>query len=172
MYPGVFSGIGEFSIHKEFVTSKILGHGASLRNPALDRVLDFAGEVGLGGHSPQRHRCRAAHRCPRAGSLGDAPQEIFRSHADVTIIWAHTGLGRFVGPAPDHVQLLDGLLSDEAYCTRPLRPFVGRGSEVHRAGRSLTRRLGGASGASSRPVPVRHRLRGPGEPRAVSQDLA
>ena len=41
-FPGVFSGIGEFSIHKEFVSSKISGETASLTNPALDRILDFA----------------------------------------------------------------------------------------------------------------------------------
>ena len=35
-FPGVFSGIGEFSIHKEFVSSKISGETASLTNPALD----------------------------------------------------------------------------------------------------------------------------------------
>src|SRR3954463_4197094 len=46
-FPGVFSGIGEFSIHKEFVSSKIAGETASLTNPALDRILEFAGEVGL-----------------------------------------------------------------------------------------------------------------------------
>ncbi len=46
-YPGVFSGIGEFTIHKEFVSSKVAGEIASLTNPALDRVLDFAGEMGL-----------------------------------------------------------------------------------------------------------------------------
>ena len=46
-FPGVFSGIGEFTIHKEFVSSKIAGETASLLNPALDRILDFAGEVGL-----------------------------------------------------------------------------------------------------------------------------
>ena len=46
-FPGVFTGIGEFSIHKEFVSSKIAGETASLTNPALDRILDFAGEVGL-----------------------------------------------------------------------------------------------------------------------------
>ena len=46
-FPGVFSGIGEFTIHKEFVSSKIAGETASLTNPALDRILDFAGEVGL-----------------------------------------------------------------------------------------------------------------------------
>ena len=46
-FPGVFSGIGEFTIHKEFVSSKIAGETASLTNPALDKILDFAGEVGL-----------------------------------------------------------------------------------------------------------------------------
>ena len=46
-FPGVFSGIGEFTIHKEFVSSKVAGDAASLTDPALDRILDFAGEVGL-----------------------------------------------------------------------------------------------------------------------------
>ena len=46
-FPGVFTGIGEFTIHKEFVSSKIAGDVASLTDPALDRILDFAGEVGL-----------------------------------------------------------------------------------------------------------------------------
>src|SRR6185312_7267176 len=46
-FPGVFEGIGEFTIHKEFVSSKIAGDVASLTDPALDRLLDFAGEVGL-----------------------------------------------------------------------------------------------------------------------------
>ena len=46
-FPGVFSGIGEFSIHKEFVSSKVAGEVASLTNPALDRILDFAAEAGL-----------------------------------------------------------------------------------------------------------------------------
>ena len=47
VFPGVFSGIGEFSIHKEFVSSKVAGEVASLTNPALDSILSFAGEAGL-----------------------------------------------------------------------------------------------------------------------------
>ena len=43
----MFSGIGEFTIHKEFVSAKISGETASLTNPALDRILDFAAEAGL-----------------------------------------------------------------------------------------------------------------------------
>src|SRR5207249_9419634 len=46
-FPGVFTGIGEFTIHKEFVSAKIPGAVASLRDPALDRILDFAAEAGL-----------------------------------------------------------------------------------------------------------------------------
>ena len=46
-FPGVFSGIGEFTIHKEFVSSKVAGDAASLLDPALDRILDFAAEIGL-----------------------------------------------------------------------------------------------------------------------------
>src|SRR6187200_3035268 len=46
-FPGVFSGIGEFSIHKEFVSSKVAGEVASLTDPALDSVLAFAGKAGL-----------------------------------------------------------------------------------------------------------------------------
>src|SRR5206468_9226262 len=46
-FPGVFSGIGEFTIHKEFVSSKIAGGPASLINPALDSILSFAEETGL-----------------------------------------------------------------------------------------------------------------------------
>src|SRR5215510_5898231 len=36
-FPGVFSGIGEFSIHKEFVSAKVSGEVASLQDQALDR---------------------------------------------------------------------------------------------------------------------------------------
>src|SRR5262245_58013242 len=47
IFPGVFTGIGEFSIHKEFVSAKVSGETASLTNPALDRIFEFAAESGL-----------------------------------------------------------------------------------------------------------------------------
>lgn len=47
IFPGVFSGVGEFSIHKEFVSSKVAGEVATVDNKALDRILEFAGDVGL-----------------------------------------------------------------------------------------------------------------------------
>ena len=47
MYPGVFSGIGEFSIYKEAVSGKIYGKTATLKDPALDVILDTAAEIEL-----------------------------------------------------------------------------------------------------------------------------
>ena len=97
-FPDVFSGIGEFSIHKEFVSSKIAGGTPSLLNPALDRILDFAGEVGLVVAHPQRHRRarspRPAERPPTCAEL----EALFKRHPRTTIIWAHLGLGRVVRP--------------------------------------------------------------------------
>ena len=67
-FPGVFEGIGEFTIHKEFVSSKVAGDTASLTDPALDRILDFAAEVGPRRAAPQRHR-RAVRQDGRGARL-------------------------------------------------------------------------------------------------------
>ena len=113
LYPGVFSGIGEFSIHKEVVSPKTLGHTASLRNPALHRILDLAGEVGLVAlvHND------ADVILPRAGARPahlDPFLELVRAHPETTILWAHAGLGRFVEPTDDYVELLEAILRDDS----------------------------------------------------------
>lgn len=111
-FPGVFAGIGEFTIHKEFVSSKVSGHAASLRNPALDRILATAAEIGL---------VVILHNDVDNVRPGEPPDhaaevlEVFARHPEATIIWAHTGLGRFVGPSDGHVAWLDGWLSDPRY---------------------------------------------------------
>ena len=46
-FPGVFTGIGEFTIHREFVSAKVAGDVASLIDPALDRIFEFCAESGL-----------------------------------------------------------------------------------------------------------------------------
>jgi Amidohydrolase len=109
MYPGVFSGIGEFSIHKEFVSAKVAGHTATLRNSALDRILSFAGEAGL---VAILHNDINTVR-PSAGKPAhlDDLKTVFRAHQNTSIIWAHTGLGRFVKPTPDHIELLREILN-------------------------------------------------------------
>ena len=46
--PGrLLAGSASSPIHKEFVSAKVAGETASLTNPALDRILDFAAEAGL-----------------------------------------------------------------------------------------------------------------------------
>jgi predicted TIM-barrel fold metal-dependent hydrolase len=108
-FPGVFSGIGEFTIHKEFVSSKIPGETASLLNPALDRILDFAAEAGLVVvlHSD------ADMPFPKPGQepyLIAQMRDLVLRHPKTTIIWAHCGVGRVVRPVKDHLALIRKLL--------------------------------------------------------------
>ncbi|MDE2972787.1 MAG: amidohydrolase family protein, partial [Acidobacteriota bacterium] len=112
LYPGVFSGIGEFSIHKEVVSPKTVGHVASLRNPALDRILEFAGEVGLLALVHNDVDVILPHEGARPTHF-DPFIEVVRRHPGTTILWAHAGLGRFVEPTPGYVELLEELLRDE-----------------------------------------------------------
>jgi hypothetical protein len=114
MYPGVFSGIGEFSIHKEFVTSKIAGHIASLRNEAFDRILKVSGEVGLLVLLHCDINTVRASGGERTAHFDDL-KAVFKDHSNTTIIWAHTGLGRFVKPTPNHLSLLTEILADDAF---------------------------------------------------------
>jgi predicted TIM-barrel fold metal-dependent hydrolase len=110
-FPGVFSGIGEFTIHKEFVSAKIAGETASLTNPALDRILDFAGEAGLvvilhnDADVPFPRPNQEPYQLVQL-------RELFRRHPDTTIIWAHAGLGRIVRPVKDQIAILDRALSN------------------------------------------------------------
>ena len=122
-FPGVFTGIGEFSIHKEFVSSKVAGEATSLSNPALDRILKFAGETGL---------LVILHNdidVPFA-TTGSQPIylkrmiELLRRHPETTIIWAHVGLGRVVYPVEDaasagsterssrHIRIVEEIVQD------------------------------------------------------------
>ena len=97
LFPGVFSGIGEFSIHKEFVSAKIAGETASLTNPALDRILDFAGEVGLAVIIHNDIDMPFAKADTEPVYLKQM-KDLLRRHPNTTIIWAHFGLGRIVRP--------------------------------------------------------------------------
>ncbi len=113
-FPGVFSGIGEFTIHKEFVSSKVSGEVASLSDPALDRILDFAGEAGLvvlihnDIHMPFA-------KPEKARVYFDQVKQLFARHPNTTIIWAHTGLGRVIQPITGHVKLLEEILDDPKF---------------------------------------------------------
>jgi predicted TIM-barrel fold metal-dependent hydrolase len=111
-FPGVFSGIGEFTVHKEFVSAKVAGETASLTNPALDRILDFAAEAGL---------VVILHNdidmpFPKPGQepyMLAQLKALFVRHPDTTIIWAHIGLGRIVRPLGEQAAIV------ERVCTEP-----------------------------------------------------
>jgi predicted TIM-barrel fold metal-dependent hydrolase len=110
-YPGVFVGIGEFSIHKEFVTSKVAGAAPSIGAPALDRLFEFCAEVGL----VVLVHCDADTPFPKAGNdpaYFDDLLAMFRRHPKTTFIWAHIGLGRVIRPFPDMGKLIEKMLDD------------------------------------------------------------
>jgi Amidohydrolase len=112
-FPGVFEGIGEFTIHKEFVSAKVAGEIASLTNPALDRLLEFAGNAGL---VVLIHNDIDAP-FPKSGQdpyQAVQLRELFARHPNTTIIWAHIGLGRVVRPVKDQLTVIDHALSDPA----------------------------------------------------------
>ena len=113
-FPGVFTGIGEFSIHKEFVSSKVAGGVASLQDPALDRILDFAGEVGLVVLIHNDMDVPFAKEGSKPAYL-DQAKAVFKRHPNATIIWAHTGMGRVVRPIKNHAANLADILGDPAF---------------------------------------------------------
>ena len=124
-FPGVFDCIGEFTIHKEFVSSKVAGDTASLTDPALDRILDFAAEAGLVVilHSDIDMPFAKAGTEPVFLSQMKA---LLQRHPNATIVWAHVGLGRVIRPvqasasaepaerSPRHIEIAEELLGDPA----------------------------------------------------------
>jgi Amidohydrolase len=112
-FPGVFVGIGEFTIHKEFVSAKIAGGPASLTDPALDRLFDFAGEAGLVVllHSDADVPFPKPNQEPwQILQLRD----LFLRHPKTTIIWAHIGVGRVVRPVEDQISIIERALNNPA----------------------------------------------------------
>jgi len=113
-FPGVFSGIGEFTIHKEFVSAKVAGETASLLNPALDRILDFAGEAGLVVLIHNDMDVPFAKEGSAPAYLAQM-KEVLKRHPKTTIIWAHTGMGRIVRPVRGHAAIIETILQDPAF---------------------------------------------------------
>ena len=113
LYPGVFSGLGEFSVYKEMVSARIYGKCLTLKDPALDRVFDLAGKIGL----------IVNMHCDIDSIAGDKKlngypryaedlYDLFRRHPETVIIWAHTGLGRYVQPSDFHREIVERIVRD------------------------------------------------------------
>lgn len=122
-FPGVFSGIGEFTIHKEFVSSKISGETASLMDPALDSIFSFAGQVGLAViiHNDIDVPFSKEGKDP---AYLQQMKDLLKRHPETTVIWAHIGLGRIIHPVrhtsseyatindKNQIELVSEMLSD------------------------------------------------------------
>jgi amidohydrolase family protein len=124
VFPGVFEGIGEFTIHKEFVSSKVAGDTASLTDPAVDRIFDLAGEVGL---------VTLIHEDIDVPFAKDGAEPVYLAqmkallakHPKTTTIWAHAGLGRVIHPVqasadsakrnPNQIEIVKAILEDPKF---------------------------------------------------------
>lgn len=136
LFPGVFAGIGEFSVHKELVAEKISddriasliqpGQPAppdinsnsknSLYSPAIRTIFSFAAEAGLivSLHS-DIYPVTVTHDGRLIASHADQPytpgmKQLCLDTPQTTVYWAHTGLGRFVKPTTDHLRRVADLL--------------------------------------------------------------
>ena len=111
-FPGVFTGIGEFSIHKEFVSAKIAGGGvASLQDPALDRLIDFAAEVGL--VILIHNDVDVPFAKPGAEpAYAKEIKALFLRHPKATFIWAHIGVGRIIRPIKEQAAILESVINN------------------------------------------------------------
>ena len=167
-FPGVFTGIGEFTIHKEFVSSKVAGEVASLTDPALDRILEFAGAAGLVVILHNDIDMPFAKAGVEPVYLTQM-KDLLRRHPRTTIIWAHTGLGRVVHPvqsqagtevaerSPNHIEILQTMLEDPTLAHvhfdiswDEVAKYAVSSPAGHRPAVAAAERLSGS-------LPVRHR---------------
>jgi hypothetical protein len=119
-YPGVFTGVGEITVHKEIVEQLFAGkRQANLEHNVapLCKLLETCGGIGM----PVVLHCdiglpsAAASEAP---AYWAALQRLFADPAvnATTIVWAHAGgLGRFVDAPDGHVAALRGMLADSRY---------------------------------------------------------
>jgi predicted TIM-barrel fold metal-dependent hydrolase len=93
------------------VSAKIAGGPASLLDPALDRIFEFAGEAGLlviihnDVDTPFPKPGQDPYMVRQLGA-------VLRRHPQTTTIWSHMGLGRVVHPVRDLAAMIDRALSD------------------------------------------------------------
>jgi hypothetical protein len=134
-FPGAFSGIGEFSVHKEIVTAKVAGnpiggttvndvpkdvHSAegktSLYASSVRNLFRESGDIGLAVvlHNDIYHVDVDPSGNVTSAFPQDNNEEALKSlcaaSRNTTAIWAHTGIGRFVKPTQDHLAIVGRVL--------------------------------------------------------------
>lgn len=133
-FPGVFSGIGEFTVHKEIVSNKIAGDPIkavsteklppdldaggkmTLTSPALIKILDLVAETGLVAtlhndiyETNVKYDGLRVKKYPKSLYTRELIQ-LCKASLKAKVIWAHTGLGRFVKPVKNHLELVSEVL--------------------------------------------------------------
>lgn len=128
-FPGVFSGVGEFTIHKELVSSKLAGETVeqtkapsvplppdagdgskvSLYSESLEYLFQTIEEIGLVAilHNDMyrvevNYQGELEHAYPDQDYV-DGLKHVCGHAPKARVVWAHTGLGRFVKPTQDHL---------------------------------------------------------------------
>ncbi|MGO3870449.1 MAG: hypothetical protein ACTJH7_10210 [Alcaligenes sp.] len=128
-FPGVFSGVGEFTIHKELVSSKLAGETVeetkapsvplppdagdgskvSLYSESLEYLFKTIEEVGLVAilHNDMyrvevNYKGELEHAYPNQDYVNGL-KHVCGHAPNAKVVWAHTGLGRFVKPTSDHI---------------------------------------------------------------------
>lgn len=110
-YPGAFKGVGEFTIHKEFVSGKVAGGAATISDPAFIKTMIGLGERGLIAivhndiGNPDSNELFKRSYFERLKVIFTHIAKA-RAQYQAPIIWAHTGVGRYVDPLPDHPAIL------------------------------------------------------------------
>jgi len=134
-FPGVFTGIGEFTVHKEIVSSKVAGETIrdtaagelppdldtkgtmSLHAKSLMDILNFAGESGLVTllhndiYPVEVTYDGAVIAVHPDNDYTDSLIKLCEAYPTARVVWGHTGLGRYVKPARNHLLLVTNVLT-------------------------------------------------------------
>jgi hypothetical protein len=119
-HPGMFTGVGEVTIHKELVQSQYEGARQANLTDNVQSFKNLVATAGVVGMPVVLHCDVDSTANQRANGVGqpehlDNLKQLFASPEtrDTTIIWAHCGgVGRFVQKPVDHANNLRAILSN------------------------------------------------------------
>lgn len=119
-HPGMFTGVGEVTIHKELVQSQYEGARQANLTDNVQSFKNLVATAGVVGMPVVLHCDVDSTANQRANGVGqpahlDNLKQLFASPEtrDTTIIWAHCGgVGRFVQKPVDHADNLRAILSN------------------------------------------------------------
>ena len=112
MYPACSPASASFPSTRNSFPESGRSHGQFAESCAGQDLI-FAEEVGL--VVILHNDINTVRPAPGRPAHFDDLKAVFQAHKGTAIIWAHTGLGRFVKPTTDHVDLLRELLGSDEF---------------------------------------------------------